>query len=132
MKRVDKAFWLTIIPVVLVWNVARDPLLGILHASDPGMTSRGTPEAWTNVAFAAAVAFVAGYVGGFIARPECWRAAMNIAFGLVVCLGVQNFVDYRDHGLSARYFVLLPATAAVLALVAGVLCRLHWGRSSSA
>ena len=132
MKNPDRAFWLTVVPAVLAWSYARDSLLEILDRGSPGPAASGADEAWSNVVFVSLVALVAGYVGGIIARPQCLRAAANIAFGLVICYGIQNYVDYRASGLPVSYFVSVPAAAAVLALTGGLICRLQPGGGSSA
>ena len=132
MKRTDKAFWLTIVPAVLAWRFARIPLLETLDSGYSSSASLGNAGVWANVLFAGALALAVGYIGGVIARPQYVRAAANIAFGLVICLGIQNYVDYRGFGLPVSYFVSVPVTAAVVALIGGLICKLQLGGASSA
>ncbi len=127
MKRTDIAFWLTIIPAVLAWRFARTPLLEILGREYSGSASQGTVGIWNNLLFAAVLALGVGYIGGLIARPQYLRAAGNIAFGLAVCYGIQNYIDYRGLDLSVSYYVAVPVAAVVAAIIGGLICRFQLG-----
>lgn len=93
--------------------------------------ANGSDGAWANVLFAAIIALAAGYIGSRIARPQYLRAAANIAFGLVVCYGLQNYIDYRGFGFPVSYYMAVPLAAAMLALLGGLICGLQFGGKSS-
>lgn len=127
MKRTDKAFWLTIVPSVLVWNLVRDPVLDALTGGRATETPFSGAGVWSRTAFAGDLGLVAGYVAAYLARPQCLRGAGNLAVGLLLSLGVQNVVDYRGAGLPVVSYVLAPAAAAVGAVLAGLICRFQHG-----
>jgi hypothetical protein len=134
MKQTDKAFWLTLIPAVVLWNSLRPWFLAWVFGGEPGIlaTARDLiPWATTNIAFSCGLAAMAGYVAAIVASPRYLRAASNVAIGVTIAFGLQNIIEYRAAGLPILYFVILPVTAASSAVLGGAVralqVRVHRG-----
>jgi len=125
MKLTDKAFWLTVIPLVLVWNALRPVLLRpfMPETSDPDFGQASYMAA--NLVLAGVLSSIAGYIGAQLASPAHLRAAGNVAVGAAIVIGLQSFIDLRGGGYPTWYFIAMPAVAAASALLGGLLRSLR-------
>jgi hypothetical protein len=125
MSRTDKAFWVTVIPIVVLWNTVRIPLLsrmGEVFGFDVVPPAAGLVVG--NLVVSCALAAAAGYSAAIIAAPKRIGAGFNVAVGVTIAFGLQNFIEYRQAGVSILYFAAVPVLAALAAVAGSVLCFL--------
>jgi hypothetical protein len=122
VKKTNQAFWLTVIPTVLLWNFLRPWLLRQIFGGEP-RTLATTPDLlpWSvaNIAISCGLAAVAGYAAAVWAAPRELRAATNAAIGVTLVFGLQNIIEYREIGFPAPYFVIVPLAAGGAAVLGG-------------
>ena len=121
----DKAFWVTVIPAVILWNTVRAPLLyrmGQLFAIDE--TAALSSMLLGTLVFSCAVAAVAGYLAVLLSAPKHISAGVNVAVGVTIAFGLQNYIEHRHADVAALYFVALPIMSALAAVAGSILCAL--------
>jgi hypothetical protein len=77
-----------------------------------------------NLVVSCALAAAAGYSAAIIAAPKRIGAGFNVAVGVTIAFGLQNFIEYRQAGVSILYFAAVPVLAALAAVAGSVLCFL--------
>jgi len=125
VSRMDKAFWVTVIPAVILWNTVRTPLLyriGQLLAFDE--TAALSSMLLGTLVFSCALAAVAGYLAALFSAPKHISAGFNVAVGVTIAFGIQNYIEYRRADVAALYFVALPIMSALAAVAGSSLCAL--------
>ena len=135
MSRTDKAFWVTVIPIVVLWNTVRVPLLsrmGEVFGFEVVPPTAGLVIG--NLVVGCVLAAAAGYAAARIAAPKRIGAGINVAIGVTIAFGLQNFIEYRQAGVSTLYFAAVPLLAALAAVAGSVLSSLsragYWSRGS--
>lgn len=131
MKQTDRAFWVTVIPAVILWNWARPLILRWAIGNDSHSI---TLFMTANVLVSCVIAIAAGYVAAIVASPRHLAAACNVAVGVTIAFGVQNLIEHWTERqlYPVWYFALLPFAAAAAAVLGGALRTLQDGKGPGA